>query len=77
MEARPLLEFYHGVLPQRCRFVYRNAYLLKKLSNLPSFRAIQALIAPQSTCEKYNDEIIILSYFTFLLLFVSHFTQVL
>ena len=29
-----------GILPHRCTFFYRNVFLLKKLSNLPSFRAI-------------------------------------
>ena len=36
----------------RCWFVYRNAFLIMKLSNLPSFRAIRVLIALQSTFEK-------------------------
>ena len=65
-----------GILPHRCRFcLQKNAFLLKKLSNLPSFRAIQALISSQSTFEKLNDEFIILFSYC-LLLFVSHFTQV-
>ena len=39
-------------------FYYRNAFLIMKLSNLPSFRAIWVLIA--------------VYFLTFLLLFVSH-----
>ena len=41
---------FTGILPRRCRFVYRNAFLLKKQSNVP--RTIRALIASQSTFEK-------------------------
>ena len=35
-------------------FFYRNAFLIMKLNKLPSFRAIQALIASQSMFEKQN-----------------------
>ena len=40
-----------GISPQICWLVYRNAFLIMKLSNPPSFRAIRALIASQSTFE--------------------------
>ena len=47
-EARPLSGFFsHG-----CWFFYRNAFLIMKPSKLPSFRAIRALSASQSTFEK-------------------------
>ena len=47
-EARPLsMEF----IPKD-DFIYRNAILRMKLSNLPSFRTIRAIIASQSTFEK-------------------------
>ena len=39
------------IFPQTCWFFYRNAFLIMKLSNPPSFRAIRALIASQSTFE--------------------------
>ena len=56
---------------------YRNNFLLKKLSNLQSFRLIRALIASQSTFyvnKMMNSLINLFSYFL-KLLFVSHFTQ--
>ena len=40
-----------GIFPQTCWIFYRNAFLIMKLSNPPSFRAIRALIASQSTFE--------------------------
>ena len=58
--------------PEILIFFARNAFLIIKLSNLPSFRANQALIASQSTFEQNK----LLHFLTFLLLFVSHFTQV-
>ena len=64
MEARPLF----GILPHRCTF-FTEIYLYfysKKLSNLSSFRAIQALIASQSTFEKSvgDTELFIIMGFT-------------
>ena len=48
IKARPIVGFYHTDL---C--VNRNVFLLKKLSNLPSFRASRALITSlKSTFEK-------------------------
>ena len=56
-------------------FFYTVFHILK-LSNIPSFRAIRALIASQSSLK--NKLVHATVYFlTFLLLFVSHFTQVL
>ena len=48
-ESRPLSGFFptHA----GCWVFYRNAFLIMKLSNPPSFRAIRALIASQSTFE--------------------------
>ena len=46
-EARPLSGFF----PTHAGFFYGNAFLIMKLSNPPSFRAIRALIASQSTFE--------------------------
>ena len=46
-ESRPLSAFS----PKHADFFYRNAFLIMKLSNPPSFRAIRALIASQSTFE--------------------------
>ena len=46
-EARPLSWFF----PTHADFVYGNTFLIMKLSNPPSFRAIRALIASQSTFE--------------------------
>ena len=47
-EARPI----SGFSPTDAVFLfYRNAFLIMKLSNPPSFRAIRALIASQSTFE--------------------------
>ena len=43
--------FYLSFFLNIFRFVYRNAFLLMKLSNLPSFRSIRALIVLQSTFE--------------------------
>ena len=45
-EARPLSGFFPHML-----FFYGNAFIIMKLSKLPSFRAIRALIASQSTFE--------------------------
>ena len=49
-ESRPL-SMLLAFFPTHADFVYRNAFLLMKLSNPPSFRAIRALIASQSTFE--------------------------
>ena len=80
VETKELKEYYEiingsqpsiRISPHRCRFFLknRNAFLLKKLSNLPSFRVIGALIASQSMFE--NKMINSSFYFlTFLLLFV-------
>ena len=60
-----------GILPHRCWFVYRNAFLIIKLSNLLSFRAIRS-----RTLLLHNRRLKI----NFLLshcYYVSHFTQVL
>ena len=46
-EARPLSGFF----PTHADFFYGNSFLIMKLSKLPSFRAIRALIASQSTFE--------------------------
>ena len=62
-----------GILPHKSRLFYRNAFLLKKLANLPSFKAIRALI------RRLKNKMMMISSFyflTFLLLLVSHFTQV-
>ena len=40
-ESHPLSAFF----PKHADFFYGNAFLIMKLSNPPSFRAIQALIA--------------------------------
>ena len=40
------------IFPTHADFVYINAFLIMKLSKLPSFRVIRALIASQSTFEK-------------------------
>ena len=61
-EARPLLGFFSH---KNADFVYRNTFIIIKLSNLPSFRSIRALIASQSTFGKINyciQFIFILSY---------------
>ena len=42
------------IFSHTCWFVYRNAFLIMKLSNPPTFRAIRALIASQSTFEIYT-----------------------
>ena len=55
----------------------RSAFLLKRLSNLPSFRAIQALIASQSMCEKLNYEFTILFFYCYLYLILHKFWSVL
>ena len=47
-EARPL----SGFVPTDADFFGRNGFLIMKLSKLPIFRAIQALVASQSTFEK-------------------------
>ena len=47
-EACPLSGFFPHILI----FFYGNAFLIMKLSKLPSFRVIRALIASQSTFEK-------------------------
>ena len=47
MEARPLSVFHHI----DADFIYRNAFLLNN-NKTPSFRAIRALIASQSTFKK-------------------------
>ena len=39
---------YQDFFSHTCWFCYRNKFLIIKLSKLPSFRAIQALIASQS-----------------------------
>ena len=46
-ESRPLSGFFLT----HADFVYRNAFLIMKQAILPSFRAILALIASQSTFE--------------------------
>ena len=46
-ESRPLSAFF----PTHADFFYRNAFLLMKLSNPPSFKVIRALIASQSMFE--------------------------
>ena len=46
-ESRPLI----GIFSHTCWLVYWNAFLIMKLSNPPSFRAIRALIASQSMFE--------------------------
>ena len=46
-EACPLSGFVHT----HADFVYGNAFISMKLSKLPSFRPIRALIASQSTFE--------------------------
>ena len=46
-EARPL----SGFVSTHADFLYRNAFLIVKISNPPSLRAIRALIASQSTFE--------------------------
>ena len=50
-----------GICPQTWWFVYRNAFLIMKLSNPPSFRAVRALIASQSAFEIYLFKTIICS----------------
>ena len=45
-EARPLSGFF----PYKCWFVYRNAFLIMKLSKPPKFQS-EALIASQLTFE--------------------------
>ena len=47
-EARPL----SGISSADSDFLLKNAFLIMKLSNLPSFKAIRALIASQWTFEK-------------------------
>ena len=46
-EARPLSGFF----PTNADFVYRNTFIIMKLSKPPSVRVILALIASQSTFE--------------------------
>ena len=73
--ARPLSVFFS---PQMLIF-YRNAFLIMKLSNLPSFRAIWALKSNCFTIGVWKTNCC-LQQFIFLLSYcylVSHFTQVL
>ena len=42
---------YQDFFPTHADFFYRNAFLIMKLSKLPSFKVIRALIASQSTFE--------------------------
>ena len=46
-DSRPL----SGFLPTHADLFYRNAFIIMELSNPPSFRAIRAVIASQSTFE--------------------------
>ena len=67
---------YLDSFPTYADFFYRNAFIIMKLSHLPSFRAIRALIASQST---FDNKLLHATFYflNFLLLFVSYFTQVL
>ena len=60
-------------LPTDADFVYRNAFLIRKLNNLQSY--------PSSNCfvvDVWKNQMMHASFnfLTFLFLFVSHFTQV-
>ena len=46
-EAHSLSQFF----PTQADLFYGNAFIIMKLSKLPSFKVIQALIASQSTFE--------------------------
>ena len=57
-----------------CDFFYRNAFLIMKLSNAISFRAIRALLLHNRRL-KYKLLTFNSLFLTFLLCFVSHFTN--
>ena len=56
-----------GFIPTHADFFYRNAFLIIKLSNPPSFRAIRAPIASQST---FVINCCLSTFFLFLFLYV-------
>ena len=67
--------FYQDFFPHMLIYFYRNVFLIMKLSNPPSFRAIRALIASQSMFEIFTFPLVLMIPFTPILLGLSKYCE--